>query len=396
MKLQKLIATLSLTTAIAATQVVYSPHLKIKEAWAQSPRPYVILVNGNADCCVWSSTSSLYMGELWNIPNAEFRMTAWDHFQHGGRQRKNLDIGVLGRYSTSNDADFIRDASDFINNQLAPNRPLVIIGHSYGGDSVIKLAHRVNRTIQFLGVIDPVGAGGFRTPIRDHGVPSNVDYFFNRWQENAFATDNIVPFDSRGSGSINGCRAGTCDQRPQNLARNADDSEIRVSCGPQEVTCEGWRLPGCNFGGCWSGSNGTKAKRLTHNPMPRDAYIQRQVLERVNQAIAGFTPPSPIAQSQISPSLLEGRWVRIQNRNWGSCLNLQNADRNGVGVNSWECVSHPDQEWKITDVGNGYVRIQNRNWGSCLNLQSADRNGVGVNSWECVSHPDQEWRISPL
>ena len=261
--------------------------LSVDQVQAQSvPRPYVILVNGNADCCIWAETNSLYMNELWNIPNAEFRMTAWDHFQHGGKQRQNIDIGFLGSYSTSNDRDFINQASDFINNQLDQNRPLIIIGHSYGGDSVLKLAHRVNRRIQFLGVIDPVGAGGFRTPIRNHGVPSNVDYFFNRWQENAFATDNIVPFDSRGSGSINGCNARTCDQQEQSLARNEDSSEIRVSCESWEVTCDGYNPIPVILGG----SNGTKAKRLTHNPMPSDAYIQRQILDRISEVLASFTP----------------------------------------------------------------------------------------------------------
>ncbi|QYO62521.1 hypothetical protein [Leptolyngbya sp. 7M] len=91
--------------------------LSVDQVQAQSaPRPYVILVNGNADCCVWSETDSLQMSELWNIPNAEFRMTAWDHFQHGGRQRRNINIGVVGSYSASNDRDFINQASDFINN----------------------------------------------------------------------------------------------------------------------------------------------------------------------------------------------------------------------------------------------------------------------------------------
>ena len=262
---------------------------------AQSNRPYVILVNGNADCCTWSLLDGgnvpqnrvPNMQKLLNIPNADFRMTAWDHFQSGGRQRQNIDAGVLGSYSTSNDRDFINQASDFINNQLDPSRPLIIIAHSYGGDSVLKLAHRITRRIQFLGVIDPVGAGGFRTPIRNHGVPSNVDYFFNRWQENAFATDNIVPFDSRGSGSINGCNARTCDQLEQSLARNVDGSEIRVSCESWEVTCAGYNPIPVSLGG----SNGTKATRLTHNPMPSDKYIEQQILDLFDLVFASYTPP---------------------------------------------------------------------------------------------------------
>jgi hypothetical protein len=88
-----------------------------------------------------------------------------------------------------------------------------------------------------------------------------------------------------------------------------------------------------------------------------------------------------------------GPFVKLRNRNWGRCLNLQSATQNGVKTNVWDCVSHPDQEWKIENAGNGFVKLRNRNWGRCLNLQSATQNGVKTNVWDCVSHPDQEWKI---
>ena len=104
------------------------------------------------------------------------------------------------------------------------------------------------------------------------------------------------------------------------------------------------------------------------------------------------TPPS---QPVASPSQGRvGTLVKLRNKNWGTCLNLQSAG-NGVTTNSWECVPHPDQEWKIEPVGNGFVKLRNKNWGTCLNLQSAG-NGVTTNSWECVPHPDQEWKIEPV
>jgi hypothetical protein len=215
-------------------------------------------------------------------PNSEIRYVPWDRFENGANQRS----------STSNDAEFLRQATEFIN-QLDPNRPLILIGHSFGGDSLLSLVPRVTRRIQFLGVIDPTAAGGLREPVTRRGVPSNVDYFFNRWQQNALASANIVPFDSRVvNGSISGCRAGSCDQSEQSLARRQDGSEIRVSCEAHEVSCEGWRLPGCNFSGCWRGSNGTKAKRLAHNDMPLDEYLQRQMADRISNVLANFRPPT--------------------------------------------------------------------------------------------------------
>ena len=94
-----------------------------------------------------------------------------------------------------------------------------------------------------------------------------------------------------------------------------------------------------------------------------------------------------------STSKQNSSFIKLRNRNWGRCLNLQSATQNGVQPNVWECVPHPDQEWKIEDVGNGFVKLRNRNWGRCLNLQSATQNGVQPNVWECVPHPDQEWKI---
>jgi hypothetical protein len=89
------------------------------------------------------------------------------------------------------------------------------------------------------------------------------------------------------------------------------------------------------------------------------------------------------------------KFVKLRNKNWGRCLNMQSTqNQNGGLPNVWECVSHPDQEWKIEDAGNGFVKLRNKNWGRCLNMQSTqNQNGGLPNVWECVSHPDQEWKI---
>ncbi|MCI5136519.1 MAG: hypothetical protein D3920_15965 [Candidatus Electrothrix sp. AW2] len=91
----------------------------------------------------------------------------------------------------------------------------------------------------------------------------------------------------------------------------------------------------------------------------------------------------------------QGNYSKIKNKAWGKCLNLQDhANKNGGLPNVWDCVTHPDQEWEIQNVGNGYVKIKNRAWGKCLNLQDrANKNGGLPNVWDCVTHPDQEWLI---
>lgn len=256
-------------------------NLDSQKANAQSSRrPFVILVNGYQDCCVWAPNNrGIYMDVVFSKlkgRNAEFRLVPWDSFRDGARQRSN----------TSNDAAFLREATEFINNRLDPNRPLILIGHSYGGDSILSLLPRINRNrrIQFVGIIDATAAGGFREPTTRRVIPSKVDYFFNRWQKNGLGSDNIVPFDSRlVNGKVRRCNARNCNQVEQNLARRSNGSEIRQACKSWEVTCPGYQpWPG--------GSNGTKAKRLEHNNMPSDAHLQRQMATQADQAIARSDP----------------------------------------------------------------------------------------------------------
>jgi Ricin-type beta-trefoil lectin domain-like len=52
-----------------------------------------------------------------------------------------------------------------------------------------------------------------------------------------------------------------------------------------------------------------------------------------------------------------------------------------------------EQTAKAQSFTDGFVKIRNKNWNRCLNLQSATQNGVATNAWECVAHPDQEWKI---
>lgn len=230
----------------------------INSATAQSSRPYIVLVNGYGNCCAWGIADRL------PSINAEIRSVPYSNFDQGGKSG-----------DTSSDARFLQEGANFINNKLDKSRPLILIGHSFGGDSVLKLLPRINRRIQFVGVIDPVRTGGFRAPLIALPVPSNVDYFFNRWQENL-----PFPNDFKVNGSIP-CNARTCDQDSQNIARNADFSPVTTECRWDEVTCPGFKAP-TPFR---KGRKGTKQIRVSHQDLAKDAYIHRILEERIKKAI---------------------------------------------------------------------------------------------------------------
>ncbi len=249
-------------------------------AAANDLRPYVVFVNGWDNCCAWDM--EIVKASL--PANTEIRKVPYSHFQDGGKSS-------LG----SDDSRFITEGLSFIN-RLDPNRPLILIGHSYGGDSVLKLAsHALRREILLLAVIDPVAGGGFRKPVTNYTVPSNVYYFYNRWEENGEAAHNMVPFDSRlFSGRISKCDATFCDQGEQSVVKEADGSGVRKSCGWWEVSCVGYRLPGCKvkFQGvntskeCWKGSNGTKWQRMLHQTMPYDKFLQTELAAAIKSVLS--------------------------------------------------------------------------------------------------------------
>jgi hypothetical protein len=276
MKLSKFLTICGITGALAISDLFHS---NVGQVYAQSSpkaNAFVVFVNGSSDCCAKRMDQVIKRvkeggNQVW--------ITSYANFKDGSTTRKVPVVNL----SADADALFIKEAAEYIN-FLPPNRPVVLIGHSYGGDSILKVLPFITRRVQLVAVIDPVGTGGFRKVATSRVVPPNVDYFMNRWQENGLTGQNIVPFDSRVSGQIR-CTAKRCDQTAQNLVRNVDGSEYRVECRWDEVTCPGFQAPVPPFR---KGRKGTKAVRIEHNSMPEDAYIQKTVGDRIHDVLKPF------------------------------------------------------------------------------------------------------------
>lgn len=259
MKLGKILKSMS---ALLCTSLL-GVDLWVGKAAAQTQSPYIVLVNGYNNCCAWGIT------DRFPSMNAEVRAVPYSNFSNGGRSG-----------ATSNDSAFLQEGADFINNQLDRSRPLILIGHSFGGDSVLKLLPRINRQIQFVAVIDPVRTGGFRRPLKNLRVPSNVEYFYNRWQENM-----PFPNDFKTSGSIS-CGANQCDQDSQNIARNADSSAVTTECRWDEVTCPGFVAP---IPFVREGRKGRQQVRVSHQDLPRDAFLQTDLGKKIKEQLSAAT-----------------------------------------------------------------------------------------------------------
>ena len=149
MKLSKLLTTIALTVTLSISLEVGEVNPK-KSSAEQNIQPIAIIVNGQGDCC--SDKMERVINELESI-NAKIIVAPWNSLRGGSEGNSSLD-----------DARFLREVADYVNNNVEPNQPVILIGHSFGGDSVLKVAPRINRRILFLGILDPVAALGRRSP----------------------------------------------------------------------------------------------------------------------------------------------------------------------------------------------------------------------------------------
>ena len=211
--------------------------------------PVVVLVNGFGDCCMQRMTGlidelkamgaefpavakrgldgSLYEHYVvpWNSFNAldQGFKVALDPMQYAREAlAKSGAAGALGAAANpasmasnqgmidnvmaavrkGSDAKFVKELGEYLST-VSPERPVILIGHSFGGDSVLEAAKKINRPILFLGALDPVGGGGLRKLDLGREVPASVKYFYNRWQGNS-----LFPFDYFADGPFKNCKAG--------------------------------------------------------------------------------------------------------------------------------------------------------------------------------------------
>lgn len=247
-------------------------------------RPLVILVNGYSNCCI--QHTNIIREYLKNF-SPEIILTPWSRFLRTGGNAKVVD----------DDGHFIRFAPNYINS-IPKNRPVVLLGHSFGGDSILKILSKINRPIEFVGIYDATAFGGYRTPTTIRPITTNVKYFFNRWQENGFkvkSASNNVPFDSRTSGRIKTCldRLTICDQHAQKLVRNFDNTAVKKDCSADFSSTQnavgtildwGIKIVTAGQGGCDEDHH----ERLNHGSVPSDAYIQRKTGEAIERQLNNF------------------------------------------------------------------------------------------------------------
>lgn len=205
-----------------------------------------------------------------------------------------------------------------------PNVPVILIGHSFGADSLLKVAQCEagnndacppnqifsvpvkNRKVLFLGIIDGVESGGKRTR---RTVPNNVTYLFNRWTDEperlgaaagGAAAGSVfgpggtlvggvvggavgIPINHDSSGELK-CEAQQCqDQDKQGISREWNGE-------PKTTSCEWYEdCPGKSI---LRRSNGRKQVRVDHANLPGDDRVEYQILEALTKLLENQPAPT--------------------------------------------------------------------------------------------------------
>ena len=155
-------------------------------------------------------------------------------------------------------------------NAVPQDSDVILVGHSFGADTLLNVVGRVNRRIDVLAVFDPVNWGGQRTGYSLLG--RDIDYLYHRWQNNIAWPWNF--WDSIG---ITGVASHTVnDQRDANFAKREDGSKIREG----GTTAELLKIN----------------RRTNHSNLPRDEFLRRQ-LRDIFDANINFA--SPVAQARL-------------------------------------------------------------------------------------------------
>lgn len=88
-------------------------------------------------------------------------------------------------------------------------------------------------------------------------------------------------------------------------------------------------------------------------------------------------------------------WYRIVCRqsNKGLDVNGQST-ANGGAIVQWDYWGGNNQQWKITNLGNGYFSIINRNSNKALDVNGGSTaNGASVVQWDYAGGNNQQWQI---
>lgn len=191
-------------------------------------------------------------------------------------------------------AKFMEQMVNEVIPNVAAHRPIILIGYSLGGDTLLKVAHKIKqRKIDFLGILDAVQPNGKRAT---NSVPTSVSYFFNRWTVNPSFLKNLpeirvpkigykigIPLNAYQTGELLYNSSSTiADQKEQSYAFNTDGTPILLPRISKDLPASQSRLS------AQADLVAPKYQPITHSyqyGIHKDLYIQQQMFNIIMQIV---------------------------------------------------------------------------------------------------------------
>ncbi|WP_370092327.1 RICIN domain-containing protein [Streptacidiphilus sp. MAP12-20] len=173
------------------------------------------------------------------------------------------------------------------------------------------------------------------------------------------------------------------------LARGGSPVLLRLPNGRILFNAAGsgdvWTNAGGSSSGAWTQQHTTMAsdysRSLTY--VPNTGRVE----------IVGGTTTISYADIDFGNSV--GAYDKLVNVNSGTDLGVYGADLlDGQNVVQWTGNGSADQQWHVTDLGNGYTTLLDKNSGRALGVwQASTASGANAVQWVQNGSNDQQWRL---
>ncbi len=331
------------TISVPGSSVFTSKGVRYSSHFDANGNIHAFFSYGFADCCIPQKVYRTLQASPFSQPDngfpSSFNFHGWGINTFQVEWDTPNDVNDINNW---NDGSTRRHIEEFVLNH--PGDTFIFYGHSFGGDTILKVAlcldgneayctvinQRTNparpRIAQLI-VTDPVKAGALRasyalgqprqasvianfqnywSSVGDGFAQSVLGNFFGSIVDTAVLSTLRVPLNFASSGVL---QVRTPEihqvQEEQSVTRHFDGSPVVNRCGWFE-NCPGKRAPSCSFKkwklSCQPGDPGHKQRRLHHSELPEDDYIQYRIMKNLcdtraferNSGVLTFAPvPSP-------------------------------------------------------------------------------------------------------
>lgn len=148
-------------------------------------------------------------------------------------------------------------------------------------------------------------------------------------------------------------------------------------------------------------NNGVGAWTPVHSNIPNGYSRMLQYVSATGRVLVmssdGFwaTTKNTVTYGDVDLGNSVGTYYKLVNRKSGKALGVNAASlQDGTSIVQWTDNGSADQQWHVTDLGNGYKTLLNKNSGRAIGIyQGSNTNGANAVQWVQNNSNDQQFQL---